>query len=125
MKGLCSLILTLPLVAGEPEETAWYDAEGKVVVVEAAGAESAKVPFVAEWRKREIERREASGAQWSSEMAPVWGGGYWGRRSYRSRGYLGYGGYYSGIRVTGRHFGGYYRSCPSGHGGGASVVIRW
>lgn len=125
MKKLWFLVLALPLTAAEPEGTAWYDAEGQVVVVEEAGAESAEVPFVAEWRKREIERRDRHTGQWSSEIRPVWGGGFASRRGYYSRGYRGYGGYYSGIRVRGHHYGGHYRSCPSVHRGGASVIIRW
>ena len=125
MKVLCSFILALPLVAAEPEGTAWYDSEGKLVLVESADAEPAEEPFVAEWRKREIERRERYSGDWSSEMWPVWGGSYSSRRGYYSGGYSGYGGRYSGIRVRGGHYGGYYRSCPTPYRGGASVIIRW
>lgn len=125
MKVLGMLVLALPLGASEPEETTWYDAEGEVVVVEAAGSKSAEIPFVAEWRKREIERREARGGPWTSEIRPVRSRRYGSRRSYYASPYWGHGGYSAGIRVNGRRFGGYYRSCLSGHRGGASVIIHW
>lgn len=62
MKMLSVLIVCLsPLVIAD-EGTVWYDAEGEVAYVE--GPEAAKVeePFVPEWRKREIARRERQGA---------------------------------------------------------------
>ena len=122
MKALFLVIFALLLVAAHAEETTWYDAEGTVVLVEGPDAEPAEQPFVAEWRKREIERRERYSGEWSSEMWPVWGGYGSRRRSYSGD----YGGFYSGIRVRGGHYGGYYRACPTPYrGGGASVIIRW
>jgi hypothetical protein len=122
MRWVYFLVMAVPLAVAEPEETTWYDAEGQVVAVEPAGTKSAEIPFVAEWRKREIDRREAKGGPWSSEIRPVRSRS--GRHYYASP-YWGYGGYSAGIRVNGRHFGGYYRSCPSGRRGGASVIIHW
>jgi hypothetical protein len=125
MKVPWMLVFALTLVAAKSEETEWYDFEGQLVAVEGPGAEPAEVPFVAEWRKREIERREAYSGNWTSEIMPVWSTGYRLRRNYFSSGYRVYGGYRSGIRVHGGHYGGYYRSCPSSYRGGASVIIRW
>ncbi|MEP4078610.1 hypothetical protein [Haloferula sp.] len=127
MKGCYWLVLALPLVAAEPDDTTWYDSEGQVVLVESANAEPAEVPFVAEWRQREIDRRERYSGTWSSEIWPVWGGDYFPRRRSLYNGYRARHGHYPGIRVRGSHYGGggYYRPCSSGSRGGATVIIRW
>lgn len=72
MKALWMLILSLPLMGAELGETTWYDSQGKVVRLEGPDAESAEKPFVAEWRKREIERRERSNFDYSGPF----GSGY-------------------------------------------------
>ncbi|MGB6221327.1 hypothetical protein [Haloferula sp.] len=121
MKALWILILAIPLMAAEPGETEWYDSEGKLVLVEGPDAVPAEVPFVAEWRQREIDRRARYQGEWSSEIWPVWGGnGYPRRWNYPYR----YGRNFGFYPKT-RFYGGYFRSCPTPYRGGASVIIRW
>lgn len=115
-------MLALPLRAVEVEGTVWYDAEGKVALVEGPAAESAPVPFVPEWRKREIARQER---------------GYTGRSGIYFRDFWrGYGayGYYRSYRPRGwcvrravpyrRGRGGFYGAYRGSRGSGVTVVIR-
>lgn len=115
------LVLGMPLMAAESEETEWYDAAGRVVRVEGPDAVPAEVPFVAEWRQREIERRQRYQGEWSSEIWPVWGGT---RDPRRWNGRYRYGQNFGFFRKT-RSYGGFLRSCRTPYRGGASVIIRW
>ncbi|MEM1084410.1 MAG: hypothetical protein AAGI48_09815 [Verrucomicrobiota bacterium] len=128
MKSWCLLLFALPLLAAEPEGTAWYDAEGKLVLVEGPAAEPAEQPFIAESQRRDWERRERmNGRNWRDRQGydwPAWGTSYPVRRSY----YRGY-----GIRGGYRSYGSRYRSyrgyhggyCGRAYGGGATLIIRW
>lgn len=115
------LLLTLPLAAAEIEGTAWYDAEGELVVVEGPNAEKAKRPFVAESQRRDWERRERMSRRgsWSASEYdwPVWGTSYPVRRS-DCRGY----GLRGAYRRGAFRFGGF---CRPAFRGGSTLVIRW
>lgn len=119
MKATLMLLLSLPMWAAEPEGTEWYDAEGNLVLVEGPGAKPAEVPFVAEWRKREIERRERTASHWTGDLWPVWNNGY------RVRHFT-----YPAYRIRYRYLGGgfrhrgYARFCRPVRGGGLRVTIR-
>ncbi|MGE9271299.1 MAG: hypothetical protein ACQKBU_10900, partial [Verrucomicrobiales bacterium] len=86
VKLACVFALLLPLPSAVAlEGTVWYDSEGEVVLVEGPAAESAPEPFVPEWRKREIERRERQGRYTSSIYED------WHRRGDDVRSWGGYG----------------------------------
>lgn len=116
------------------EGTVWYDSSGQVAVVEGPAAKPLPEPFVPEWRKRELERRERQGA-YRSSLYDDW---HWrGYRGYRSRYYRHYGGWYGGYYgcyrpVPYRGFHGSYRSTSgrftavyrSGAGARVGVVFR-
>lgn len=121
VKGFWMLLISLPLVAAEPEGTAWYDAEGKLVLVEGPNAEPAEQPFIAESQRRDWERRERMNGRsyrdWAGYEWPAWGTSYPVRRSY-----------YRGHGVGRRYFGGYrgYHSsyCRPAYRG-STLIIRW
>ena len=119
MKSLLVIILAMPLMG----ETTWYDSEGKVVRVEGADAEPAEQPFVAEWRKREIERRERSSDDYSVPFRS--GSNRWGYDGWHARWMIGT---YSPSRYgcySPRSYSGFYRPIHRSSGAGSGVIIRW
>lgn len=90
--------ILLAVSAWAVEGTVWYDSSGQVAAVEGPAAKPLPEPFVPEWRKRELERRERQGAYRSSLYND------WHRRGYR--------GYHSSYcRHHGGWYGGYYGCC--------------
>lgn len=88
---LAAFLIPLPVTAGgaELEGTPWYDADGRLVLVEGPAAEPAPRRFIPEWRLREIERARrmhATRSRWSDDS---WVGGWYGwsgRRVWRGHG---------------------------------------
>ncbi|MFC7336444.1 hypothetical protein ACFQY0_04580 [Haloferula chungangensis] len=121
MKVLWMLVFALPLMAEEVDETTWYDSEGKVVLVEGPDAVPTEQPFVAEWRKREIERRDRMNYR---NTDPFYDGiGDWGSRSW---------GWTTGTYVRGRYgcfsprfYSGFHRPYRASFRAGSRVIIRW
>ncbi len=116
------LVMMSPLAVAEVDGTPWYDASGELVMVEGPAAEPAPQPFVPEWRKREIERRERRGAGsrgfyygdpgW---YRGAWYGGFVSRSCHRPR------------RCYPRavpYRGGRFRSFCGYRGSGVSIIIR-
>lgn len=123
MKSLWMLILAMPLMGEESGETTWYDSEGKVVRVEGPDAEPAEKPFVAEWRKREIERRERANDDYSAPFKS--GADYSGYGGWHTRWMIGA---YSPGRYgcfSPRSYSGFLRPAHRSIRAGSSVIIRW
>lgn len=117
MKALLFSALLLPLPAEEIEGTVWYDAQGRVVLVEGPAAEPAPKPFVPGWKKAELAREQRRKdplrwqrpdrfhrAAWYSAASPGYRAWGWGVRPMRP--------------AAGR-------ACFRWPRRGTSVVIRW
>ncbi|BCX48494.1 hypothetical protein HAHE_24020 [Haloferula helveola] len=124
MKAALFLALVMPLAAAdEIEGTVWYDADGEVVLVEGPAAEAADEPFVPEWKKREIERRERAS---NPRRRSSWSRSRWNRGWY---GYPGTGYYYTpgwsvcrpSVSAPSGGFGSYFGSV---RGSRVSIIIR-
>ncbi|MBK1828938.1 hypothetical protein [Haloferula rosea] len=130
MKNLIGVLLAVLPCAAALEGTVWYDSEGEVAVVEGAAASPTPEPFVPEWRKRELERRERQGVNQRSIYDDWHSRGYYGyRRDYRTYGGWGYCRPIRRTRYCGsyRSTSGRFTACfSSGFYGGAriGVVIR-
>jgi len=123
VKPLWILVFALPLMGEESGETIWYDSEGKVARVEGPDAECAEKPFVAEWRKREIERRERSIDDYSVPFKS--GTDRWGYGGWHARWMIGT---YSSGRYgcfSPRSYSGFYRAAHRSVQAGSRVIIRW
>lgn len=120
MRAIVIPLLAASLASADDGGVKWYDASGKLVKVESEGAARAEEPFVAEWRKREIERRERMEFRFRTPIVPY--------HRYRSSGDDWGLEWYGGPAIGIRH--GYfspraYTRCfrPVVRSGG--IVIRW
>lgn len=127
MRILWLIVMLTPLLAEEREleGEVWYDADGNVVLVEGPAAEPLEEPFVPEWRKREIARRERAyhvSPGWSRHRG--WDDGW----SY-GYGHAGYGHSFPhrgwSVRVAGPRVRGGFYGAWCGGGSGARVILRF